>query len=99
MAADYYDAETESGDHVADPSEDALLMLFEDLDQEDNNFVTITAADGSDWYAVVSLLDDGRYEVELRDPVCREHELTTVPDPSEAAHDLITWLADRPRRR
>jgi hypothetical protein len=48
MAADYYDADTESGDHIDDPSEDALFMLLQDLDQADNTFVTINPADDSD---------------------------------------------------
>ncbi|MEU4570488.1 hypothetical protein [Micromonospora sp. NPDC023956] len=95
MAADYYDADTENGDHIADPSEDALYMLLQDLDQPDNTFVTINPADDSDWYASVSLLADGSYEVERRDPSHHQHEHTTETDISAIAQDLTIWLAGR----
>ena len=100
MAADYYDADTENGDHIADPSEDALLMLLQDLSSDGNTFVTINPADDSGWYASVSLLDDGSYEVEHRDPDRHQHELTTSTDTAAIAKDLTAWLADReyPRR-
>ena len=45
MAADYYTADIENGDHVDDPSEDGLFMLLEDLTQDGNTFLTITPAD------------------------------------------------------
>jgi hypothetical protein len=95
MAADYYDADTENGDHIDDPSEDALFMLLEDLDPASNTFVTINAADDSDWYASVTLLDDRSYEVERRDPARHQHELTTETDISTIAKDLTIWLANR----
>lgn len=96
MAADYYIADTENGDHLDDPSEDALFMLISDLNHDDNTFVTIqpdTEAPG--WYASVSLLDDGSFEVERRDPGHREHELDTRTDPDRIAYDLTIWLATR----
>lgn len=95
MTAEYHAADTESGDHLDDPSEDALFMLINQLDHPDNTFVTVTPADDSDWYASVSLLDDGNYEVERRDPRWREHDLTTAPDVSRIATDLTIWLAAR----
>ncbi|MEU7918949.1 hypothetical protein [Micromonospora zamorensis] len=95
MAADYYDADTENGDHIADPSEDALYMLLQELHQPDNTFVTINPADDSDWYASVSLLDDGSYEVERRDPRHHQHAHTTATDISAIAKDLTIWLAGR----
>lgn len=96
MAADYYTADTENGDHIDDPSEDALLMLIDDLNQTDNTFVTITPADDdATWYASVSLLDDGTYEVERRDPGRGEHELTTESDIGHIAQDITIWLAGR----
>ena len=95
MAADYYDADTENGDHIADPSEDALFMLLQDLDPDGNTFVTINPADDSGWYASVSLLDDGSYEVERRDPDRDQHELTTEADTNTIAKDLTIWLAAR----
>ncbi|WP_225993610.1 hypothetical protein [Actinomadura rudentiformis] len=69
MGADYYIANTENGDHIDDPSEDALFMLLQDLDDTDNTFITIGPADpNATWYASVALLEDGGYETEYRDP-------------------------------
>ncbi len=95
MTAIYYTAETEAGDHIDDPSEDALFVLLEGLDHADNTFVTLSPVDGSHWYAVASLLDEGGYEVEFRDPARHEHELTTVNDISAIANDLVRWLGER----
>jgi hypothetical protein len=95
MAADYYDADTENGDHIADPSEDALFMLLQDLDPAGNAFVTINPADDSGWYASVSVLEDGSYEVERRDPDHQQHELSTETDIAAIAKDLTIWLATR----
>ncbi|WP_327740410.1 hypothetical protein OG749_43445 [Streptomyces nojiriensis] len=41
MGAVYYRAESESGDHIEEPSEDALFMLIDDLNGSDNTFVVI----------------------------------------------------------
>lgn len=95
MAADYYNADAENGDHIADPSEDALFMLLQDLNSDGNAFVTINPANDSGWYASVSLLDDGSYEVECRDPDRHQHELTTETDITAIAKDLSIWLAAR----
>ena len=95
MAADYYDADTENGDHIADPSEDALFMLLQDLDSDGNAFVTISPADDSGWYASVSMLDDGSYEVDRSDPDRHQHEVTTETDTTAIAKDLTIWLAAR----
>jgi hypothetical protein len=57
MGADYYTADTENGNHIDDPSEDALFMLLEDLNQAGNTFITITpASDDPAWHASVTLL-------------------------------------------
>ncbi|MCO5970974.1 hypothetical protein [Actinoallomurus soli] len=96
MDADYYVADTEDGDHIDDPSEDALFMLLKDLDATENTFVTITPADPeAAWYASVSRLEEGGYEVEYRDPRHREHELTVQTNRSKIAKDLTLWLARR----
>jgi hypothetical protein len=97
MAADYYIADTENGDHADDPSEDVLFMLISDLDHTGNTFITINPADtDAPWYASVSLLDNDTYEVECRDPHRREHTLTTHTDRRWIARELTAWLADRP---
>lgn len=95
MAADRYDADSENGDHVADPSAEALLALLAALDREHNTFVTLTPAAGCDWYASVSLLADGTYEVERRDPARPEPRLTTATDLPALVRELTDWLADR----
>jgi pimeloyl-ACP methyl ester carboxylesterase len=58
----------------------------------DNAFVITPADDDTTWYASVSLLDDGTYEVDRRDPHRGEHELTTETDIGHIAEDLIIWL-------
>jgi hypothetical protein len=95
MAADYYDADAENGDHIADPSEDALVMLLQNLDPDGNTFITINPADDSGWYASVTLLDHGNYEVERRDPDRHQHDLNTGTDIAAIAKDL--GLAGQPR--
>ncbi|WP_285632782.1 hypothetical protein [Actinoallomurus iriomotensis] len=96
MGADYYIADTENGDHIDDPSEDSLFMLLTDLNIADNTFVTINPADEeATWYASVSLLDEGTYEVENRDARRREHELSVQTDRNQIARDLTIWLARR----
>jgi hypothetical protein len=47
------------------------------------------------WYVVVSLLDDGAYEVECRDPARGERELVTTADLSATAKRLTVWMAGR----
>ncbi|MFB9832620.1 hypothetical protein [Actinoallomurus acaciae] len=84
--ADYYIADTENGDHVDDPSEDSLFMLFTELNTVDQE---------ATWYASVSLLDDGTYEVEYRDARRREHELSVQTDRGQIARHLTIWLARR----
>ena|SRR5215204_2391784 len=96
MAADHYCADTENGEHVEDPSEDALFELIDELALPANTFVTITPADDDpSWYASVSLLEDGTYEVEHRDASRREHELTIETDLGHIAKELTIWLAAR----
>lgn len=96
MPPEYYHADTENGDHIADPSEDALFMLIADLDHGENTFVTITPADDDPaWFASVSLLDDGTFEVERRDTRRGEHELATQTVIADLAKELTVWLAGR----
>jgi hypothetical protein len=96
MGADYYSADTEDGDHVDDPSEDGLFMLLSDLNQAGNTFITITpAADDPAWYASVTLLPAGTYQVERADPARGEQHRDTATDPSDIARDLTIWLAAR----
>ena len=92
--ADRYDADTEDGVHVADPSEDALLALITGLNTTDNTFVTVVPAEHDSWYASVSLRADGGYEVERSD-TGQARELGTETDPRKIARELTVWLTSR----
>ncbi|MGW6692132.1 hypothetical protein [Streptomyces sp. NPDC054961] len=96
MAADYYCADSENGDHIDDPSEDALFMLIGDLNGTDNTFVVIQPdEDDPAWFASVAVLDEGGYEIVRRDTTRREHEVTTETSIDQIAGDLTKWLAAR----
>jgi hypothetical protein len=96
MGAQYYGADSENGDRVDDPSEDALFMMIRDLNDSDNTFV-VAQPDEDDpvWFASVAVLDEGGYEVVLRDTTRNEHEVTTSTSINNIARDLTTWLATR----
>jgi hypothetical protein len=82
----YYRAESEDGRFVDNPSEDTIYMLLEELNLTDNTFVTIEPVeDDPAWYVSISLLAEGRYEVEYRDVLCHEHQLITETDRSDIA--------------
>jgi hypothetical protein len=101
VAARYYCVDSESGDHVDDPSEDALFDLISELNDSDNTFVVIQPdEDDPVWFASVAVLDEDGYEIVLRDSTRREHEVTTETDIGGIANNLIIWLAGRdfPRR-
>ncbi len=100
-----YSADTENSDHLDEPSEDGLFMLIEDLDPDGNAFITITSAhDDPTWYASVTRLANGSYEVERADPARGEHHQDTATSPDGIARELTIWLAardypNRPARR
>jgi hypothetical protein len=96
MAGGYYHADTENGGHWGDPSEDLLFMLVDELYHPDNTFMVIEPDDTSlNWFASVSLLEDGSYEVEWRDMSRHDHELTVESDHGHIAKQLTRWLAAR----
>ncbi|MFD9531365.1 hypothetical protein [Streptomyces goshikiensis] len=96
VAARYYCADSENGDQVDDPSEDALFMLISDLNESDNTFVVIQPdQDDPSWFASVAVLDDGGYEVVRRDATLREHDVTVETSKDRIAGDLTKWLAAR----
>ncbi|GAA3437927.1 hypothetical protein GCM10018954_075410 [Kutzneria kofuensis] len=97
--AQYYVAESEGGDVVADPSEDALYMRISDLVFPDNSFVTIQPpGERDDWHVVVALLEEGGYEVEYRHKGRGEHRVVNETEISDIAHEVIIWLGDVVRR-
>ncbi|MET9323434.1 hypothetical protein ABZX75_25065 [Streptomyces sp. NPDC003038] len=96
MAARYYCADSENGDHIEDPSEDALFMLIDDLNDTDNTFVVIQPdQDDPAWFASVTVLDNGGYEIVRRDTTRREHDVVVQTSTDHIAGDLTKWLAAR----
>lgn len=94
MAAQHYCADSENGDHVDDPSEDALFMLISDLNDADNTFVVIQPdEDEPAWFASVAVLDEGSYEVVRRDTNRREHDVSVETAIGRIASDLTKKLA------
>ncbi|MEU8042510.1 hypothetical protein [Streptosporangium sp. NPDC049046] len=96
MGAQYYGADSENGDRIDDPSEDALFMMISDLNDSDNTFVVIQPdEDAPVWFASVAVLDEGGYEVVRRDSTRNEHQVTTSSSINDIARDLTVWLAAR----
>ncbi|MFJ5139002.1 hypothetical protein [Streptomyces sp. NPDC088707] len=96
MGAAYYRAESESGDHIDAPSEDALFMLIDDLNDSDNTFVVIQPdEDDPVWFTSVAVLDEGGYEVVRRDDTRREHDVVSETSIDRIARDLTIWMAAR----
>ncbi|MBT2901010.1 hypothetical protein [Streptomyces sp. McG3] len=96
MGAAYYRAESESGDHIDDPSEDALFMLIDDLNDSDNTFVVIQPdQDDPVWFTSVAVLEEGGYEVVRRDNTRREHHVVSETSIDRIARDLTIWMAAR----
>jgi hypothetical protein len=96
MGTAYYRAESENGDDIADPSEDALFMLIDDLNDSDNTFVVIQPdEDDPVWFTSVAVLDAGGYEVVRRDTTRSEHSVVTETSTDRIARDLTIWMAAR----
>ncbi len=96
MGAQYYGADSENGDRIDDPSEDALFMMISDLNDSDNTFVVVQPdEDDSVWFASVAVLEEGGYEFVRRDTTRNEHEVTTATSINDIAHDLTIWTAAR----
>ncbi|MER0245299.1 hypothetical protein AAHZ94_25620 [Streptomyces sp. HSW2009] len=96
MRAEYYVADSADGDHIDDPSEDALYLLFGDLNATDNRIVHIRPVAGAaTWQVSVTLRGPGRYEVVRRDAARGEHAADVVTDIGHLAQDLTRWLAAR----
>lgn len=96
MGAAHYRADSENGDHIDDPSEDALFMLIDDLNDSDNTFVVIQPdEDDPAWCTSVAVQDEGGYEVVRRDTTRREHKVTAETSIDRIARDLTIWMAAR----
>ncbi|MFJ4483546.1 hypothetical protein ACIP3D_14455 [Streptomyces longwoodensis] len=96
MGAQYYGADSENGDHIDDPSEDALFMMISDLNNSDNTFVVIQPDDDDPiWFASAAVLDEGGYEIVRRDVSRNEHGVTATTSINDIARDLTIWMAAR----
>ncbi|MFI1376020.1 hypothetical protein ACH4UY_28940 [Streptomyces longwoodensis] len=96
MGAQYFGADSENGDRVDDPSEDALFMMMSDLNDSDNTFVVVQPdEDDPVWFTSVAVLDEGGYEIVRRDTTRNEHEVTTAISINVIARDLTVWVAAR----
>ena len=96
MGARYYGADSEDGNHIEDPSEDALFMLIEGLNDSDNTFLVVQPDEEDPlWFVSVTVLDESGYEIVRRDTTRREHQVTTGTSINLIANDLIKWLAAR----
>ncbi|MEV1179440.1 hypothetical protein [Nonomuraea sp. NPDC049784] len=91
-------AESEGGELIMEPSEDALYEMINELAHPANTFVIVEPdEDDPAWFASVACLDDGTYEVEYRDPLRRYHRLDTATDPRRIATDVTIWTAQASR--
>ncbi|MFF7194544.1 hypothetical protein ACFZAM_12620 [Streptomyces sp. NPDC008079] len=96
MGAQYYGADSENGDRIDDPSEDALYMMLSDLNDSDNTFLVVQPdEDDPVWFASVAVLDEGGYEIVRRHTTRNEHEVTTANSINDIARDLTIWMAVR----
>jgi|GEM_PF-3798281 len=90
-------ATNESVQTWEDPSEDALDMFLQDIEQGDEAFLIVERFSdaSSQTYVQSARNDDGTYVVEFRDGSPDQHFGTVVAD-TRAAHDLVTsWSFGR----
>jgi hypothetical protein len=91
-------ATSESGDVVEDPSQDALLTMFQDLEAGKGTFLIVESLADPSGHTFVQAArsDDGTYVVEYRQGSADEHFQASAPDFSEA-HVLVTmWTFGMP---
>ncbi|MFC0434039.1 hypothetical protein [Kutzneria buriramensis] len=87
-------AEPEVGESIDDPSEDAIFMLLDDIEEGQGNYLIITrTADATGHtYAQTYRNDDGSYLVEYRAGGADRHFQTIAAD-MRTAHNLLTAWA------
>ena len=90
-------ATAESGDTIDDPSEDALFMMFEDIEAGESSFLIVDrlADTTGQTYVQTSRNSDGSYTVEYREGG-PEHHYRTVANDMRSAHSLVTGWAFEP---
>lgn len=83
--------ETSQGEHYDEPSEDALFMFLEDLQQEQDYFIVEDARDTTgQTYAQVMRVSGG-FLVERRTGSEETHEHASSTDLRQVHQDLTTW--------
>ena len=91
-------ATSELGDEVEDPTEEALLLMFQDLEAGKGSFLIVEALTDPSGQTFVQAArgGDGTYVVEYRQGGADQHFRTAARDFSEA-HVLVTiWAFGRP---
>ncbi|MFT4187334.1 MAG: hypothetical protein QM621_01975 [Aeromicrobium sp.] len=91
-------ATAESGDTIDDPSEDALFLMFEDIENGESDFLVVKdlGDPGGHTYAQSVIEEDGSYVVEYRDGDASRHYATTAPDLRTAHALIVGWAFDVP---
>lgn len=89
--------ETEGGQRYGDPSQDHIFDMISGLEWPDETFFTIEGVN-SDWYVVVTLLEEGGFEVEYKNPARREHRIESEDSPSNISTDVIVWISGAKNR-
>ena len=87
-------ATSELGDEVEDPTEDALLLMFQDLEAGKGSFLIVEALTDPSGQTFVQAArgGDGTYIVEYRQGSEDQHFQASAPDFREA-HALVTMWA------
>ena len=87
-------ATSEFGDVVDDPSQDALLTMFQALEAGQGSFLIVESVADTTGQTFVQAArgGDGTYVVEYRQGSADQHFQTTAPDFHEA-HALVTMWA------
>jgi hypothetical protein len=90
-------AETEGGERIEEPSEDAIFEMMGSLDLSANTFITIESSDESrGWYVSIAKREEGGYEVEYRDARTHEHKLAVQESAGRIAREATIWISARP---
>lgn len=90
-------AETSEGEHDDEPSEDALLLLLEDL-QEVQDFVIVEDTRDADGQTDAQVMrEPSGFLIERRGGSEDTHEHAVSPDLRLVHEDLTTWAFGLPR--
>ncbi|WP_241691589.1 hypothetical protein [Streptomyces sp. GZWMJZ-114] len=95
MSVRQYRAVSGSG-RVDDPSEEALFRMVSGLEGARSGFVVLAPEEPDPrWWAAVSRLGDGRYEVVRRERVRGGPEISVTRDAQGLVRELTGWAGAR----